>query len=208
MPSRINLIRLAFVTRRRLPLLFLWLGFSVGLQSQGQSQPAARPLRVFIDCVNVRCDLDYFRKELSFVDYVRDRREADVHILITSEPTGSGGRDITFRFIGAAQEQTLRRVTAVDATEDQVRQRVLQAIKLGLVPYVADTPAGDELQIQHRASTTAQTTAALDRWNYWVFRPRLNMFVNGESSRRSVSMFASVSVNRVTDASKIMLSVA
>jgi hypothetical protein len=33
---------------------------------------------VFLDCD--RCDGDYIRKEVTFVDYVRTREDADVHV--------------------------------------------------------------------------------------------------------------------------------
>ncbi len=54
--------------------------------------------KVFIDCN--RCDIDYIKTEITFMNYVWDRKEADVHILITIQRTGSGGREYTFAFIG------------------------------------------------------------------------------------------------------------
>jgi len=39
-------------------------------------------LRVYLDCD--ACDFDYLRTEVTFVDYVRDRQDAAVHILVTS----------------------------------------------------------------------------------------------------------------------------
>ena len=37
--------------------------------------------RVFIDCRG--CDRDYFREEITYVNYVRDRKDADIHVLDT-----------------------------------------------------------------------------------------------------------------------------
>lgn len=51
----------------------------------------AQAAKVFID--GGRSDLDYTRTEITFVNHVRDRKEADVHILITEQDTGSGGRE-------------------------------------------------------------------------------------------------------------------
>ena len=53
---------------------------------------AAGPIRIFIDCNNTPCDSDFFRTEISFVEHVRDRQNADVHLLMTGQSTGSGGR--------------------------------------------------------------------------------------------------------------------
>ena len=46
---------------------------------------------IFFDCQTMGCrDLDYFRREIPFVDWVRDREVADVHVLVTSQATGGG----------------------------------------------------------------------------------------------------------------------
>ena len=54
--------------------------------------------KVFIDCR--RCDIDFIRTEITFVNYVWDRREADIHVLVTTQSTGSGGTEYTMAFIG------------------------------------------------------------------------------------------------------------
>ncbi len=46
--------------------------------------------RVFLDCG--ACDFNYLRQEIQFVDYVRDRTDADVHVLATTQRTGGRGR--------------------------------------------------------------------------------------------------------------------
>ena len=59
--------------------------------------PAASTVRVFVDC-HTGCDTTYVRKELNFVDHVRDKEVADVHILITSERAGGGGEEVHSQF--------------------------------------------------------------------------------------------------------------
>ncbi len=58
------------------------------------AQQPAQPFRtdavhVFLDCDS--CDDSYMRTEVTFINYVRDRVGADVHVLITTEGTGGGG---------------------------------------------------------------------------------------------------------------------
>ena len=71
--------------------------FLQGFEAQGSAAQAATPaqssprLRIFLDCDD--CYGDYIRDEVDFVEYVRDPAEADVHVLITSSGTGSGGRE-------------------------------------------------------------------------------------------------------------------
>ena len=68
--------------------------------------PAQRQMvRVFLDCD--RCDEDYLRKEVTFVDYVRNREDADVHVLVTVQETGGGGAQWTLKFIGLGAFQAI-----------------------------------------------------------------------------------------------------
>lgn len=60
---------------------------------------------MFLDC-NFGCDEEFVRREITFVDYVRDRRDADVHILLTTEGTG-GGTEYTIKFIGLGRFATV-----------------------------------------------------------------------------------------------------
>jgi len=55
-------------------------------------------LKIFLDCND--CDLDYFRTNFTIVNYVNDNKDADVHILVTSLPTGSGGSAYSIILLG------------------------------------------------------------------------------------------------------------
>jgi hypothetical protein len=105
--------------------------------------------RVFLDCN--RCDDDYVRKEVTFVDYVRNREDADVHVLVTLQDTGGGGRQWTMKFIGLGGhkgiDQTLTYNSPQTATPDEVRAGFVEVFKRGLVRYALETPIGDRLQI-------------------------------------------------------------
>ncbi len=50
-------------------------------QDEPDSLATQEALTVFLDCD--RCDDDYIRREITFVNYVRDRTESQVHLLIT-----------------------------------------------------------------------------------------------------------------------------
>jgi hypothetical protein len=60
-------------------------------------------LKVFLDCD--WCDEQYFRTEVTFIDYMRDRKDADVHVLVTTQGTGGGGTEYTLKFIGSTVRQ-------------------------------------------------------------------------------------------------------
>ena len=70
-----------------------------------QQQPADRTdaLRVFLDCN--RCDENYLRTEITFINYVRDRTTAELHVLVTTQGTSGGGTEFTLKFIGLGRFQ-------------------------------------------------------------------------------------------------------
>lgn len=179
---------------------------------QSQTPQAAEALRVFLDC-QFYCDFDFMRTEIAFVNYVRDRKDAEVHILVTVQRTGSGGAEYTLKFIGlerfAGADATLRFVSEQTATSDEIRRGLARVIKLGLAPYVANTPQGDRLDVQYRplAEQKKEVVGGLkDPWNLWYFRTRLNGNFSGESSNSRQSMGGSISANRTTEKWKINLS--
>jgi hypothetical protein len=169
-------------------------------------------VKVFIDCVNVYCDFDFFRTEIDFIDNVRDRRDADVHVLITGESTGGGGRKYTVSFIGqkryAGADHLLTYVAGANATDDETRRGLAGVMKMGLIHYVAQTDVASEIQISRVRPKTAQKPAPVrDPWDYWYFRTSVSAQVSGQQLTASKYVYGAVSANRVTDASKITGSV-
>jgi hypothetical protein len=177
-----------------------------------QTAPAQTPsgaIRVFLDCNN-GCEADYTRREITFVDYVRDRTEADVHILVTTQDTGGGGTEYTIKFIGLGRfaniEQTLKEATPATATSDERRKVVAEVLKRGLVRYVAESPLASRLRISVAADETkasGQQTAATDSWNLWVYRVEFSGSLDGEESSNSHSVRTYLSANRTTEALKM-----
>jgi Protein of unknown function, DUF481 len=172
-----------------------------------QEQPAGAPtldesdaVRVFLDCP--ACDEQYVRTEVTFVDYVRDRTAADVHVLITTQGTGGGGTRYTLQFIGLGRfkgiDHTLTYTAPQTATPDERRRGVTSILKLGLVRYVADTALASRLSLRFEGAKIAAATSTRDPWNFWVFRIGGNGGFDGEqsTSQRSVSM--NFSANRTT----------
>lgn len=164
-----------------------------------------RAPRVFLDCF--RCDLNYIKTEIPFVNFVRNRQDADIHILVTTRPTGSGGTEYTLTFIGqgnyAKCQNVLTYVANRTDTEDEIRAGYTQIIKMGLMPYLAQTPLAKQCSIILRQSLPP--TQVTDPWNFWVFGLSLGGRFEGESKRKSVSINANISANRVTPELKIHL---
>jgi hypothetical protein len=161
--------------------------------------------KVFLDCW--RCDRDYIRKEISYVNFVRDRTDADIHILVTDESTGGGGDKYTLAFIGRNQfkgmEQILEYSSTETETRDEIREGMLEVMKKGLFPFLMKTPIADLLSVQ--CKWELEPTAVEDKWNFWVFNIRVNGELGGETSQKSTELGLNFSANRITPEWKIQL---
>ncbi|MDH5468164.1 MAG: hypothetical protein OEY25_12170 [Candidatus Aminicenantes bacterium] len=160
-----------------------------------------------MDCY--QCDHDYIRTEIPFVNYVRDRKEADIHLLITTQRTGAGGMEYTMAFIGLQDfieiQDTLKYVSQSTDTRDDVRKGMVRVIKLGLIPFINKTPIADYITVL--CEEKVQPTAVEDKWNFWVFYIGFSGSVSGESQRRSFSLRGNLSASRVTPESKLRIGV-
>ncbi|MBN1223476.1 MAG: hypothetical protein JXB23_09520 [Candidatus Aminicenantes bacterium] len=164
-------------------------------------------LKVFVDCG--WCDIDYIRTEITFVNYVRDRMDADVHILITEQRTGSGGHEFTLEFIGRKQYSAIRHslkcVSDRTDTWDEVRMEMVAVLKRGLFPYVMCSPIAEHIQIEFQEDLAP--TAVEDKWNFWVFNAGLRGSFDGEKLRSHRSIRSNISANRVTPELKLRLGI-
>jgi len=163
--------------------------------------------KIFLDCR--RCDRDYIRTEIPFVNFVRDRKEADIHLLITTQRTGAGGNEYTMAFIGQKNfegiQDTLKYVSTRADTRDDVRKGMVRVMKLGLVPFLNKTPIADIMNVLFEGEV--KPTAVEDKWNFWVFHMSFSGSVRGEKQTDSVSLRGSFSANRVTPESKLRMSI-
>lgn len=183
-------------------------GAAGGQQGVDRSQ---RPvLRVFLDCQNLRCDFDHLRREIQWVNWVRDRQVAQVHVLGTQQRTGGGGREITLSFIGlrvfAGRSDTLRFQTGVTATDAEERDALTRELALGLVRFAAVTPLAERLRILYDApGALAAVEPPEDPWDFWVFTIRAGGGLDGEDLQRELELNGGVTARRVTEGWKLFL---
>jgi len=177
------------------------------LNAQTNSNVRAGAPNVFIDCE--MCDQDFIRKEITFVNYVWDRNNSDVHILFSKERTGGGGEKYTLTFIGKRKftglNDTLSYVKDNSDSDDDARKKMVQTIKLGLIKYAARMPVASKIKISFNSPTKDKQKVVKDEWDYWVFRTMLRGFTNGEKSRTYLSLYGNISANRITEDWKIKL---
>ena len=176
--------------------------------SPAWSQPAngtqtPDTLKVFLDCGD-SCDFDFLRQEIIYIDYVRDRKDADIHVLVTTRNTGTGGREYELQYIGLGRfsdhvHKSLFISNGSD-TSDERRRGFARVFTLGLTPYLMDTHTADRLRLQFTAPLQAPTSAMAktDKWNLWLFRVGASTSLRGERTDKSRQFKGNFSASRTT----------
>jgi hypothetical protein len=163
--------------------------------------------RVYLDCT--RCDEAHIRSEVTFVNHVREAAAAQVHVLITDQPTGGGGRLYTLAFIGrnsfAGLDHTLTYTERQAQSPAEVRDGLTSMLKLGLVPYAARTGLAEHLELRFRGVGGQSAQVVSDRWHNWTFEVYGGGNVNTESTQDVWNARYGFYANRVTPDWKVRL---
>jgi hypothetical protein len=170
------------------------------------AQTQDTPLRVFLECAS--CDPTFVRETITYVAWMQARQDADLQVIARVEATGGAGRRHTLDFIGlqrhSGKADTLVYIQGPDDTSDTVRRGLSRVLALGMVRYLADTPAAQQLSVVMAAAPAGAAVSApasqlvSDPWKAWVFSLSGTGSANGESSQTTLNTSASISANRVT----------
>jgi hypothetical protein len=196
-------------------LVVLLISLILPRPARAQTAPTAAKtgaIRMFLDC-QWQCDQEFLKKEITFVDWMRDRADADVHVLVTSQGTGGGGSEYTLKFIGLGRfanvEQTLRYFSTNTSTSDEIRNGILEVLKRGLVRYVSESALASKLKITFEAPAAGDAAKTSDPkndpWNLWVFRAGVGGNLSGEQSTDYHSVRGSASATRTTELNRVSL---
>jgi hypothetical protein len=183
---------------------------------------ASSTLAVFFDCQTWICrdDARYFRTEITFVDWVRIREAAQVHLILTQQDTGGGGNQFLLDFIGLGPlEGTNDRLVHTadrDATEDEMLAGITRVLAIGLARYAALAGFATELEVVAPVNPDAagdpgdRPPPGLqgdvdDPWNFWVFRVGMEAGLEGQDRQSEWEVGGRLSANRTTDTWKILL---
>lgn len=194
----------------RLVLAFVCVSFlpSMAMAQPQSPAPSGGRLKIYLDCE--RCFQDYIHEEVDIVEYVRDPAEADVHVIVSSSQTGSGGRERAVALLGVGRfkgtDFKMRALSESGDTEDTQRQRLATVIKIGLLNYLSiDGIAGGLTVDVEQAAQSGQSGPANDRWNHWVMSLQGQVAMAGEESSRELSLEGQVGADRITDDWKITM---
>lgn len=158
--------------------------------------------KVFLDCN--RCNETFIKQEVTIVNYVRDRKVADIHLLITDLSLASGGRRYTVNFIGLREAYDLNYSIKIDTyqtdAEIEVNRKLANAILAGLMPYLV-TKGSLKLSatLEPSEQNAVSKLADEDPWNFWIFEVGGNVDWEMESKQRQYELEGQLNIERTTE---------
>jgi hypothetical protein len=172
---------------------------------QNQSLPS-----VYFDCNGPNCNQNYYRTEIDWVNWVRDPDASDVHVIITSQMTGGGGRQFQLDFSGGPGFETYTdRVVLRTLSSDTEREELdamAHMLSLGLARFAATNGYGGIVRLEGSgiagrgagAGGVVSAEQVNDPWNLWTFRIGANGNLNGEETRSTINLRSNFNASRVT----------
>lgn len=162
----------------------------------------ANKIKVYVE--GVKLDMDYMRRNMRFVDFVNDPAVADVHVIINSRVSGSGGNVYSLMYNNLTFDNfsdfTVSATTASSDTFEEKRKKIKDALSMGLMPFVNQTNASNSIVLRYRSKDDdLQASPTDDPWNNWTFRGDISGSVDLEESRKLYNYFFNVRADKVTE---------
>jgi len=182
--------------------------FDEAINGEADTSQAQNLLKIFVEGSHI--DQAFLRKQIPYVNFVRDPNLSDVQILITSIGTASGGREYRLNFIGRKDfdriQFELEHSSFQEETSQIRRERLIEVLKMGLVPYISQTTSKDQMNLDYdmKGKTIAEVADEQhDPWNYWVVELSGRGSFYKEETYRSYNYNGSLEVDRITEDWKI-----
>lgn len=173
------------------------------LWAQGSLTPR---LKVFVE--GSVPDFNYVRNNTLFVDFVNDSKSCDVHLIISRQETGGGGRLFTLDYSGITLLQIpslkLTCITSSDDTQDVIREKLTKTIQSGFIPFMNEKNGLNLVTISSNAESSEQDQAESaspsdDPWRQWVFTIDATGGLDGESQRKNNRLEFSLEAQKITE---------
>ncbi len=167
---------------------------------------------LFIKCD--RCDNNFLKSEINYVNHVRDQGLADIQLFIYRNRNANNGNRYTLDFIGknifSDKELSLVLDTNPRLTSDDVRNELKRKIDIGLVYFLAESDISNKINISYDSINNNNNNSyesSSDKWKNWVFQSSGEVNFENETSRNESNIRIELDADKVTDKIKLQLDI-
>ncbi len=183
------------------------------LPLRAQSSRSPEPVRAFFNCLADACAVIVPTEDVPFVQWVRERADAAVSVLVTQQVAGGGGAAVTV--VAAASGGAGTGATTTDARADTlvftippgapasaVRADLARWIRIALLRIVA-TRSGDGLDVSYAPLGVAESVDHRDPWHSWTITVGGSALVDDQQQSSLNAASLGVVATRITPEWKI-----
>ena len=167
---------------------------------------------LFIKCD--RCDNNFLKSEINYVNHVRDQGLADIQLFIYRNRNANNGNRYTLDFIGknifSDKELSLVLDTNPRLTSDDVRNELKRKIDIGLVYFLAESDISNKINISYDSINNNNNNSyesSSDKWKNWVFQSSGEVNFENETSRNESNIRIELDADKVTDKIKLQFDI-
>lgn len=180
--------------RSLITLLFVsLLAFTLSAQEKTDA------LRLYIDCSF--CSQDHLRQHLPYLEYVRSRQLADLHLIASQWPTAARGKEVQYELIGqghfAGMNDSLKFILPLGSSENEQNEQLAAKLEAALLPFLARTSYRQYLSFSYQPEAKEEA-APSDPWRNWVFTLSASGRYRKEASYRSSHLRSTALIRKVT----------
>ncbi len=185
------------------PFSLIVLFFAIAFSTYSQDN-----INFFLDCN--QCDQEFMRQELNFVSFVQNQLQADVHVLVTTSRTGSGGSVYYLNFIGnngfEGMDYSYEVTMNESDTDDAERNKFLNVFQIGVLQYYFQTDLRDQLDVNIESLVGSTERQMLyDPWDKWILSLDVSGAFRNEETRDDFSIDNEIEIKKTTDEWKTQL---
>ena len=166
----------------------------MGLGASAFAQTTEDQINIYLNCPS--CDVNYVKNEINFVNYANDPLRAQVQILVSVQSTGAGGTLHHLEFLGKenfdGDQFSLDFQAEATLTNLERQQGLVRIIKLGLVPFVAQTPMAPDLNLAIKKQEPDSNSTSLKKTkkplDSWIFEAYSSFNWDKESLRSTLDL--------------------
>lgn len=155
-------------------------------------------LKVFL---NGSFDQEFIISSIDYVNFVRDRKVADLHIQVLKNSLSNGSIDIEMKIYKDQEEceNKIQRNLAIGSSNTEERDLILNMLTLAMLPHIQNEDILKNFSISYTPTVKIDSTPPIDKWKGWVFSSRLSGWVNGSANNSSGNTWTSLRAKRVTE---------
>ena len=166
----------------------------MGIGASAFTQTTEDQINIYLNCPS--CDVNYVKNEINFVNYANDPLRAQVQILVSVQSTGAGGTLHHLEFLGKenfdGDQFSLDFQAEATLTNLERQQGLVRIIKLGLVPFVAQTPMAPDLNLAIKKQEPDSNSTSLKKTkkplDSWIFEAYSSFNWDKESLRSTLDL--------------------